>query len=156
MADGRATRGGRGWFPGFVTKQETATAAVASIEDAAECGERADALVSEVLGRVMRQRRSIAAALDCVKSSSRGTRANCWELAEAAGHETPHRMQAYNAHWPGGVGAVSDSPAAARQRCSKRRIAAGYKIWRRNGLIAAIYPVPSSPFGFTKMAIWPR
>jgi hypothetical protein len=93
-AGGRATRVGRGWFPGFVTKQETATTAVASIEDAAECGERADALVSEVLGRVMRQRRSIAAALDYVKSLSRGTRANCWELAEAAGHETPHRMQA--------------------------------------------------------------
>ena len=77
-----------------MTKQETATAAAASIEDAAECGERADALVIEVLGRMMRQRRSIAAALDYVKSLSRGTRANCWELAEAAGHETPHRMQA--------------------------------------------------------------
>ena len=33
-----------------------ATAAVASIEDAAECGERADALVSGLLARVMRQR----------------------------------------------------------------------------------------------------
>ena len=40
---------------------------MASIEDAAECGERADALVSGVLGRVMRQRRSIAAALDYVQ-----------------------------------------------------------------------------------------
>ena len=67
---------------------------MASIEDAAECGERADALVSGVLGRVMRQRRSIAAALDYVKALSRGTRANCWELAEEAGHEGPHRMQA--------------------------------------------------------------
>jgi len=67
---------------------------MASIEDAAECGERADALVSAVLGRVMRQRRSIAAALDYVKALSRGTRANCWELAEEAGHESPHRMQA--------------------------------------------------------------
>jgi len=46
------------------------------------------------LGRVMRQRRSIAAALDYVKALSRGTRANCWELAEEAGHEGPHRMQA--------------------------------------------------------------
>jgi len=42
----------------------------------------------------MRQRRSIAAALDYVKALSRGTRANCWELAEEAGHEGPHRMQA--------------------------------------------------------------
>lgn len=77
-----------------MTKQETATAAVASIEDAAECGERADALVSGVLGRVMRQRRSIAAALDYIRALSRGTRANCWELAEEAGHDSPHRMQA--------------------------------------------------------------
>ena len=38
---------GRPWLvPGFVRKQDAATAAVASIEDAAECGERADALVS--------------------------------------------------------------------------------------------------------------
>ena len=77
-----------------MTKQETATAAVASIEDAAECGERADALVSGVLGRVVRQRRSIAAALDYIRALSRGTRANCWELAEEAGHESPRRMQA--------------------------------------------------------------
>jgi SRSO17 transposase len=88
------TRGGRGSFLDFVRKQDAATAAVASIEDAADCGERADALVSGVLGRVMRQRRSIAAALDYVKALSRGTRANCWELAEEAGHEGPHRMQA--------------------------------------------------------------
>src|SRR5271157_5916285 len=93
-ADGRATRGSRGSLLVFVTKQETATAAMASIEDAAECGERADALVSAALGRVMRQRRSIAAAMDYVKALSRGTRANCWELAEEAGHEGPHRMQA--------------------------------------------------------------
>ena len=67
---------------------------VASIEDAAECGERADGLVSGVLGRVMRQRRSIAAALDYVRALSRETRANCWELALRAGHEGPHRLQA--------------------------------------------------------------
>jgi len=67
---------------------------VASIEDAAECGERADALVSRVLGQVMRQRRSIATALDYMKALSPGTRANCWELAEEAGHDGPHRMQA--------------------------------------------------------------
>ena len=57
------TRGGRGSFLDFVRKQETATAAMASIEDAAEYGERADALVSGVLGRVLRQRRSIAAEI---------------------------------------------------------------------------------------------
>jgi hypothetical protein len=42
----------------------------------------------------MRQRRSIAAAIDYIRALSRGTRANCWELAEEAGHESPHRMQA--------------------------------------------------------------
>jgi SRSO17 transposase len=75
---------------------------MASIEDAAECGDRADALVSAALGRVMRQRRSIAAALDYVKALSRGTRANCWDLAEEAGHESPHRMQALLSRyqWP--------------------------------------------------------
>ncbi len=77
-----------------MTKQDKATAAVARIEDAAECGDRADALVSRVLGRVMKQGRSVRTALDYVKALSRGTRANCWELAEAAGHEAPGRMQA--------------------------------------------------------------
>jgi hypothetical protein len=42
----------------------------------------------------MRQRRSIGVVLDYVRALSRDTRANCWELAEAAGHEGPHRMQA--------------------------------------------------------------
>ena len=67
---------------------------MASIEDAAEYGERADALVSGLLGRVMRQRRTIAAAMDYIRALSRETRANCWELAQKAGHEGPHRMQA--------------------------------------------------------------
>ena len=67
---------------------------MASIEDAAGSGARADALVRAVLGPVMRQRRSVAVALDYVRALSRDTRANCWELAEASGHEGPHRMQA--------------------------------------------------------------
>ena len=92
--DGRATRGGRGSFLDFVRKQDTATAAVASIEDAAECGERADALVSDLLGRIVRQRRTVAAAMDYIRALSRETRANCWDLAQKAGHEGPHRMQA--------------------------------------------------------------
>ena len=75
-------------------KQDTATAAVASIEDAAECGERADALVSDLLGRIVRQRRTVAVALDYIRALSRETRANCWDLAQKAGHEGPHRMQA--------------------------------------------------------------
>ena len=93
---GRACNAGRPWLvPVFVTKQDNdATAAMASIEDAAECGERADALVRDLLGRIMRQRRSVAAAMDYVRALSRETRANCWELALRAGHEGPHRMQA--------------------------------------------------------------
>ena len=67
---------------------------MASIEDAAECGERADALVMGLLGRIMRQRRSVAAAMDYIRALSRETRANCWELALSAGHEGPHRLQA--------------------------------------------------------------
>ncbi len=70
-----------------------ATAAVASIEDAAECGERVDALVSGVLATVMRQRRTVATAMDYVRALSRETRANARELAGKAGHEGPHLIQ---------------------------------------------------------------
>jgi hypothetical protein len=70
-----------------------ATTAMASIEDAAECGERADALVSGVLARVMKQRRTLATAMDYVRGLSRETRANAWELARKAGHEGPHLIQ---------------------------------------------------------------
>jgi SRSO17 transposase len=74
--------------------KDDATAAVASIGDAAECGKLADALVRRVLGRVMRQARSVATALDYVLALSRDVRANAWEVAEKAGHEGPYRMQA--------------------------------------------------------------
>lgn len=57
---------------------------MASIGDAAEFGERPDALVSRVLGRVMRQARSVSTALGYVLALSRDTRANAWELAEKA------------------------------------------------------------------------
>jgi SRSO17 transposase len=77
-----------------VRTQDATAAATASIEDIAEHAARADALVSAVLGRVMKRRRSIGTALDYVKALSPGTRANCWDLAEAAGHGGPHRMQA--------------------------------------------------------------
>ena len=73
--------------------KDGAAAAVASIEDAAACDERADALVSGLLGRVMRRRGTITTALDYVRSLGRDARANCWELAERAGHGLPYRMQ---------------------------------------------------------------
>ena len=71
------------------------TAAWASIE---ECRRRAprrvDAQVRAVLGRVLAQRRSAEVAFGYVAALSPGTRANCWALAEAAGHEGWRRMQA--------------------------------------------------------------
>jgi hypothetical protein len=72
---------------GFVTKQEEATAAWASIEDAAACTARVDAQVRAVLGRVLAQHRSIETGVGYVRGLAPGTRANCWSLAEAAGHD---------------------------------------------------------------------
>ena len=78
----------------FVEMQNNeATAAMASIEDAAACGERADALVRGLLARVMRRRGTIATAMDYVRWLSRDTRANCWELAGRAGHGRPYLVQ---------------------------------------------------------------
>ena len=42
----------------------------------------------------MAQRRSTGTALDYVRGLAPGVKANCWGLAEAAGHESPYRMQA--------------------------------------------------------------
>jgi hypothetical protein len=70
------------------------TAASASIEDVALCAARVDAQVGAVLGGVLAQRRSAEVAFSCVAALSPGTRANCWHLAEAAGHDGWGRMQA--------------------------------------------------------------
>lgn len=67
---------------------------MASIDDVRESVDRADALVSGVLGGLMRQKRSLRTAMDYVQALGRDVRANCWDLAEAAGHEGWHRMQA--------------------------------------------------------------
>jgi SRSO17 transposase len=77
-----------------VTTDSDDTAVQASIEDAGDAGARADAQVRAVLGRVMAQRRSAGTALDYVRELAPGVKANCWGLAEAAGHERPYRMQA--------------------------------------------------------------
>ena len=81
------------------------TAAVARIEDVADCTARADAQVRNVLRGVMAQRRSAAAAFDYVAALSPGTKANCWSLAESAGHEGWGRMQgllgSYRWGWTG-------------------------------------------------------
>jgi hypothetical protein len=63
------------------------TAAVARIEDVADCTARADAQVRSVLRRVMAQRRSAAVAFGYVAGLSPETKANCWSIAESAGRE---------------------------------------------------------------------
>jgi SRSO17 transposase len=70
------------------------TAAWVSIEDVAACAGAVDDQVRAVLGRVMAQRRSVATALAYVCALAPGVKANCWSIAEAAGHEGWHRMQA--------------------------------------------------------------
>jgi hypothetical protein len=70
------------------------TAAWARIEDVAACAARVNAQVRAVLGRVPAQRRSAEVASGYVSALSSGTKANCWSIAEAAGHEGWHRMQA--------------------------------------------------------------
>jgi len=77
-----------------VTNNNDDTAAWASIEDVGASAASVDGQVRVVLGRVMAQRRSIGTAFRYMAALSRGTRANCWDLAEAAGYEGQHRMQA--------------------------------------------------------------
>jgi SRSO17 transposase len=77
-----------------VEQDEYDTAALASIGDVADCTARADAQVKKVLEGVLAQRRSAAVASGYVAALSPGTPANCWSLAESAGHEGWGRMQA--------------------------------------------------------------
>jgi SRSO17 transposase len=77
-----------------VEQDEYATAARASIEDVADCTARVETQVRAVLGEVMAQRRSAGVAFDYVAALSPSTRANCWSLAESAGHEGWGRIQA--------------------------------------------------------------
>src|SRR4249920_2591380 len=55
---------------------------------------RADAQVRAVLQTVMAQQRSTSAAVDYVTALAADVKANCWLLAETAGHEGQSRMQA--------------------------------------------------------------
>ena len=75
-------------------RDEYTTAAQASIEDVAEGTARVDAQVRAVLGEVTAQGRSADVAFDYVAALSPGVKANCWSLAESAGHEGWSRMQA--------------------------------------------------------------
>jgi len=77
-----------------VEQDKDDTAATASIKDVTACAARVDAQVRVVAGKVMAQRRSAEVAVAYVTALSPGTRADCWSLAEAAGHEGWGRMQA--------------------------------------------------------------
>jgi SRSO17 transposase len=77
-----------------VTNDNYDTAAKASIGEVSGYADRVDAQVRAVLGRVLAQRRSAETAMSYVAGLSPGVKANCWALAEAAGHESPYRLQA--------------------------------------------------------------
>jgi hypothetical protein len=77
-----------------VTNDSDDTAAKASIGDVSGCADRVDAQVRAVLGQVLAQRRSTGTAMSYVEGLAPGVKANCWSLAEAAGHHSPYRMQA--------------------------------------------------------------
>ena len=87
------------------------TAAKASIGEVSGCADRVDAQVREVLGRVLAQRRSAGTAFAYVEGLAPGVKANCWPLAEAAGHEGPYRMQALLAHLPVGLAGAAGGAA---------------------------------------------
>jgi len=70
------------------------TTAWVRIEDVHACATAVDAEVAGVLGQIMAQQRSMATAFDYVRALGPGVKANCWAVAEAAGHEGWHRMQA--------------------------------------------------------------
>ncbi|MGB8805902.1 MAG: hypothetical protein WCC93_13325, partial [Chthoniobacterales bacterium] len=70
-----------------MTNDNNDTAAKASIGEVSGCADSVDAQVRAVLGRVLAQRRSAGTALANVAELAPGVKANCWSLAEAAGHE---------------------------------------------------------------------
>jgi len=77
-----------------VEENNNDTAAWASIDDVADCTAGVDAQVRRVLGRVLAQRRSVEVAFGYLSALAAGVEADCWSVAEEAGHQGPHRMQA--------------------------------------------------------------
>lgn len=65
-----------------------------SLEDVAAGAEAVDSVIAAELGRVFAQRRSVEVAVAYMAALAPGVRANCWALAEAAGHAGWSRMQA--------------------------------------------------------------
>jgi SRSO17 transposase len=77
-----------------VEHNNTDTAAWVSVEDVDRFAKAVDARIEAVLGLVMAQGRSVATALDYVCALAPGVKASCWSIAEVAGYEGWHRMQA--------------------------------------------------------------
>jgi len=99
-----------------VTNDSDDTAAKASIGDVSGYADRVDAQVRAVLGRVLAQRRSAGTAFAYVAGLAPGVKANCWALAEAAGYESPYRMQALLGSYRWGWRELrAELPALARE-----------------------------------------
>jgi SRSO17 transposase len=76
-----------------VTQQDQRAVAAASVDDILGARNRLRADVREILGRVLAQARSAQVAMDYIDGLLEEAAANCWALAERAGHDTPRRMQ---------------------------------------------------------------
>ena len=92
-----------------MTKQDDPAAVPASIGDPVAAVERANVLVTALLARLLKQKRSVAAALMYILALGRDVRANCWDLSEKAGLEpgddTFHRLLGrYRWSWEQGRG----------------------------------------------------
>ena len=99
-----------------MTNDSDDTAAKASIGDVSGYADRVDAQVRAVLGRVLAQRRSAGTAFAYVAGLAPGVKANCWALAEAAGYESPYRMQALPGSYRWGWRELrAELPALARE-----------------------------------------
>lgn len=75
-------------------KEIEETAASASLEDVAAGAQAVDEAIEAELAPLFAQQRSLDVAWDYVSALSDQIRANCWSLAEAAGHGGWGRLQA--------------------------------------------------------------
>jgi hypothetical protein len=73
--------------------QDQKTTAAATIADVVGVRNRLRAVVFGILLGVLAQARSARVAMDYVDAVLGDVAANCWALAEAAGHDSPRRMQ---------------------------------------------------------------
>jgi hypothetical protein len=99
-----------------VTRETDETAAWASLEDIAADVRIVDEAIRHELSGVFEQRRSLEVAFAYLGTLSPRVKANCWALAEAAGHAGWGRMQALLNRYVWDFTAVRDrlAPLAAR------------------------------------------